>query len=461
MTVISFGQGAPSTILGGVIELVHAGMLPVALLVFFASILVPVLKLIGLVFLLVSIQLGWSARLARPDAALPDHRGHRPLVDGRRVHDRDPGRPGRPGQPRDDHAPAPAPIAFCGVVIVTMLAAMSFDPRLMWDVANERRNEPPPAPRLSRPMAAVKRRSGISIVWVIPLVAAAIGPSSPTRPTRAGPDDHHQLRHRRGARGRQDQAALPRRRGRHRARTSPSPPTCKHIVVTAGMVPNAADFLRTGHDVLDRQAARRRGRRLRPRHAALGRLHRPRARRGRDRPDVHRPGGAAADQLQRARPRVRADRADAWARSAPARRSTTAASRSARCWATSSTPTRAASTSRSSSRSRSTSWCAPTSRFWNASGIDVATGASGIEVHDRLAAGAAHRRDRVRHARRPAKARAAAAAGTRFPLYREPARAGAGAVHREGPLSWSTSTAPSAASAPGPRSSSAASRSAR
>ena len=37
-----------------------------------------------------------------------------------------------------------APIAFCGVVIVTIFAAMSFDPRLMWDVANERRNEPTP-----------------------------------------------------------------------------------------------------------------------------------------------------------------------------------------------------------------------------------------------------------------------------------------------------------------------------
>ena len=62
LTVISFGQGAPSTIVGGVIELVHADMLPVAILVFFASILVPVLKLMALVFLLVSIQLGWSAR---------------------------------------------------------------------------------------------------------------------------------------------------------------------------------------------------------------------------------------------------------------------------------------------------------------------------------------------------------------------------------------------------------------
>ena len=60
LTVISFGRGAPSTIVGGVIELVHAGMLPVALLVFFASILVPVLKLLALALLLVSIHQGWT-----------------------------------------------------------------------------------------------------------------------------------------------------------------------------------------------------------------------------------------------------------------------------------------------------------------------------------------------------------------------------------------------------------------
>ena len=38
----------------------HAGMLPVALLVFFASILVPVLKLLALALLLVSIHQGWT-----------------------------------------------------------------------------------------------------------------------------------------------------------------------------------------------------------------------------------------------------------------------------------------------------------------------------------------------------------------------------------------------------------------
>ena len=36
--------------------------------------------------------------------------------------------------------PGPGAIAFCGVVILTILAAISFDPRLMWDAAaGERR----------------------------------------------------------------------------------------------------------------------------------------------------------------------------------------------------------------------------------------------------------------------------------------------------------------------------------
>jgi paraquat-inducible protein A len=32
--------------------------------------------------------------------------------------------------------PGPGVLSFCAVVILTMLAANSFDPRLMWDAAN-------------------------------------------------------------------------------------------------------------------------------------------------------------------------------------------------------------------------------------------------------------------------------------------------------------------------------------
>ena len=38
--------------------------------------------------------------------------------------------------------PGPAALAFTGVVILTMLAAMSFDPRLLWDSAETPGEQP-------------------------------------------------------------------------------------------------------------------------------------------------------------------------------------------------------------------------------------------------------------------------------------------------------------------------------
>jgi paraquat-inducible protein A len=49
--------------------------------------------------------------------------------------------------------PGPGATAFCGVVVLTMLASESFDPRLMWDAAAENPASPaavPPGPDLQR-----------------------------------------------------------------------------------------------------------------------------------------------------------------------------------------------------------------------------------------------------------------------------------------------------------------------
>ena len=62
MTVISFGKGEPDTILSGVQSLLASGMWPLALLVFFASIIVPLIKLLGLTLLLVSVHYKWRWR---------------------------------------------------------------------------------------------------------------------------------------------------------------------------------------------------------------------------------------------------------------------------------------------------------------------------------------------------------------------------------------------------------------
>ena len=63
LTVVQLGAGSPSTILGGVRELLASGLYPLAALVFFASVAVPVLKLFGLMLLLVTTQMGRKGRL--------------------------------------------------------------------------------------------------------------------------------------------------------------------------------------------------------------------------------------------------------------------------------------------------------------------------------------------------------------------------------------------------------------
>jgi paraquat-inducible protein A len=134
MTVISLGSGEADTILSGVKALIAAGMWPVALLVFFASITVPVLKIVGLVYLLVSTQRGSTAR--RRDRTrmyrVIEAVGRWSMVDifmiailvglvslGELA----------------TIEPGIGAVAFAAVVILTMLASHAFDPRLIWDAA--------------------------------------------------------------------------------------------------------------------------------------------------------------------------------------------------------------------------------------------------------------------------------------------------------------------------------------
>jgi paraquat-inducible protein A len=120
------------TILSGVVYLWTSGSWVLAVVVFIASIVVPLAKIIALVFLLVSVRLRskWQPQqrtrlyrlieLAGPWSmldiyvitilvALVQIKGLATIQAG------------------------PAAIAFGAVVVLTMLAAMSFDPRLIWD----------------------------------------------------------------------------------------------------------------------------------------------------------------------------------------------------------------------------------------------------------------------------------------------------------------------------------------
>ena len=137
LTVVRLGAGQPSTILGGVKELLQLGMWPLAALVFFASVAVPVLKLIGLAALLISTQCGtgWALRDRTVLYRVVDAIGRWSMIDifmesilvgvvqfGKIA----------------SVYPGPGAVAFAAVVILTMLAAHSFDPRVMWDSAQEK-----------------------------------------------------------------------------------------------------------------------------------------------------------------------------------------------------------------------------------------------------------------------------------------------------------------------------------
>ncbi len=143
MTVTSLGRTQSDTIYSGVIFLMAHDMWPLALVVFIASIFVPLLKLLILVVLLISVQLrsAWSARERTRLYRITETIGRWSMVDiyvvtilVALV---------RLGNLASIQAEAGA-IFFCGVVIITMLAAMSFDPRLIWDVLEREHVGAPP-----------------------------------------------------------------------------------------------------------------------------------------------------------------------------------------------------------------------------------------------------------------------------------------------------------------------------
>ncbi|MEH6606042.1 MAG: paraquat-inducible protein A [Pseudomonadales bacterium] len=132
MITDQLGNSQESTIMGGVLLLIRMGSLPVAAVIFIASVIVPLGKMLSLYYLV------WGAKF-------PPEKGHRhrtalyrlteligkwSMIDvfvvsilvalvhlgGLLVI--------RPGI---------AALSFAGVVILTILAAESLDPRLIWD----------------------------------------------------------------------------------------------------------------------------------------------------------------------------------------------------------------------------------------------------------------------------------------------------------------------------------------
>lgn len=147
MTVVELGVVTHNTIIGGMMSFWRTGAYPIAIVIFTASILIPLLKIVALSWLCLAAtgrvhpsptvlgRLYWFTELL----------GRWSMVDifvvgilvslvqlGNYM----------------TITPGPGALAFAGVVMLTMFAAMSFEPRLLWDRLDEMPDKSPPSPAL-------------------------------------------------------------------------------------------------------------------------------------------------------------------------------------------------------------------------------------------------------------------------------------------------------------------------
>src|SRR5205814_1525096 len=134
MTVERFGRVNSYTILAGVNELTELGMWPLALLVFFASVVVPMLKLASLAWFLHAIRRRSPRRLRERTVLyrLIDVVGRWSNIDVFMVSILAASLQFGFLTTVDPEAGI---VSFAAVVVLTMLATTIFDPRLMWDAA--------------------------------------------------------------------------------------------------------------------------------------------------------------------------------------------------------------------------------------------------------------------------------------------------------------------------------------
>src|SRR5229473_2985240 len=136
LTTHTLASSESDTIMDGVIYLYTSGSWPLALIVLVASVMIPIGKLVALGYLLISVRRGsvknsrdrvrlyrlveligrWSMLDVFVDAFVVALVQLEPLM---------------------SVEPGPGVPFFMAVVILTMVAAQSFDPRLIWDSANK------------------------------------------------------------------------------------------------------------------------------------------------------------------------------------------------------------------------------------------------------------------------------------------------------------------------------------
>jgi len=140
MTVTLWGDGQPDTIMSGVTHLLDSGMWPLALLIFIASIFIPIIKLIILTSLMLSIYFKshWKPKDRTQLYRITEFVGRWSMVDvfviGILVTLVQFGNTA-------SVTPGIGALSFASVVVLTMFAAHTFDPRLIWDIIDSNHND--------------------------------------------------------------------------------------------------------------------------------------------------------------------------------------------------------------------------------------------------------------------------------------------------------------------------------
>jgi paraquat-inducible protein A len=140
ITIRELGVAREKTIISGLVEFWEMGSYPIAVVIFTASILIPLLKIAALIWLCGAAKgvISYSAPMLGKVYWITELLGRWSMVDifvvailvamvqlGNYM----------------TVTPGPGAVAFAGVVILTMFAAMSFDPRLLWDQLERKQSQ--------------------------------------------------------------------------------------------------------------------------------------------------------------------------------------------------------------------------------------------------------------------------------------------------------------------------------
>jgi paraquat-inducible protein A len=138
MRTVSFGETTDSTIISGLLLMWRDGAYPVAIIILIASVIVPVIKIMVMFWLcyLTAVPLQQRQRYSTQIYRVVDWVGRWSMVDVLVVAI-------MAALVRFDLFmsvyPGIGALVFAAVVILTMLAALSFDPRLLWDPLTEQK----------------------------------------------------------------------------------------------------------------------------------------------------------------------------------------------------------------------------------------------------------------------------------------------------------------------------------